>query len=233
MGTSKFQLEGYHAIMADSSAPASAPGESGLQEYLFKVIVIGEPSVGKTSTIKRYVDDVFSNRYKATIGVDFALKMVEVDSNTLVRIQLWDIAGQERFGSMTRVYYRDADAAVVMFDLTAQRTFDAIAKWKADVDDKVLLASGEPVPCLLLGNKSDLPGRAVADADVEAFCRQAGFMGYHAVSAKTAEHVDDAMMHLLRYMLSTSPAPERPEEADSFRLGDDDGPQEKGSKCCD
>ncbi len=56
--------------------------------------------------------------------------MVEVDNSTLVRLQLWDIAGQERFGSMTRVYYRDADAAVIMFDLTAQRTFEAVAKWK-------------------------------------------------------------------------------------------------------
>jgi small GTP-binding protein len=92
--------------------------------------------LGKTSTIKRYVEDVFSNRYKATIGVDFALKMVEVDEKTLVRLQLWDIAGQERFGSMTRVYYRDADAAVVMFDLTAQRTFDAVAKWKVKTKKK-------------------------------------------------------------------------------------------------
>ena len=56
--------------------------------------------------------------------------MVELDNSTLVRLQLWDIAGQERFGSMTRVYYRDADAAVIMFDLTAQRTFEAVARWK-------------------------------------------------------------------------------------------------------
>jgi Ras-related protein Rab-32 len=127
--------------------------------------------------------------------------MVDVDDKTLVRLQLWDIAGQERFGSMTRVYYRDADAAVIMFDLTAQRTFDAVSKWKADVDDKVLLASGEPVPCLLLGNKSDLPGendkgcviifceafkkgRTISDDEIEAFCKQAGFIGYHAISAK-------------------------------------------------
>jgi small GTP-binding protein len=160
-----------------------------------------------------------------------AKEMVEVDSSTLVRLQLWDIAGQERFGSMTRVYYRDADAAVIMFDLTAQRTFEAVAKWRADVDDKVLLESGQPVPCLLLGNKSDLPGRTISDDEIDAFCKQAGFIGYHAVSAKTAEKVEDAMMHLLRYLLSTSAAPAAP-EADSFRLGDDDGLPEKKSGCC-
>ena len=170
-------------------------------------------------------------RYKATIGVDFALKMVEVDQSTLVRLQLWDIAGQERFGSMTRVYYRDADAAVIMFDLTNPRTFEAVAKWKADVDDKVLLSTGQPVPCLLLGNKCDLPGRTISDDEIDAFCKQAGFVGYHAVSAKTAEKVEDAMMHLLRYLLSTSVAPEAP-EGDTFRLGDDDGLPEKKSGCC-
>jgi GTPase SAR1 family protein len=104
-------------------------------------------------------------------------------------------------------------------------------KPKADVDDKVLLDSGQPVPCLLLGNKSDLPGRTISDDEIDAFCKQAGFIGYHAVSAKTAEKVEDAMMHLLRYLLSTSAAPEAP-EADSFRLGDDDGPSEKKSSCC-
>ena len=158
--------------------------------------------------------------------------MIEVDGNTLVRMQLWDIAGQERFGSMTRVYYREADAAVIMFDLTSQRTFEAVAKWKADVDDKVLLSSGEPVPCLLLGNKSDLPGRAVSDGEVEAMCRQGGFVGYHAISAKTAEHVEDALMHLLRHLLSTAAQPQTPED-ESFRLGDDDGHPEKKNCCGD
>jgi hypothetical protein len=98
------------------------------------------------------------------------------------------------------------------------------------VDEKVLLANGQPVPCLLLGNKSDLPGRTVSDNEVDDFCKQAGFIGYHAVSAKTAEKVEDGMMHLLRYLLSTADAPQAP-EADSFRLGDElDAPAKKS--CC-
>ena len=75
----------------------------------------------------------------------FSPRLQQVDDDTLVRMQLWDIAGQERFGSMTRVYYRDADAALIMFDLTSQRTFDSVAKWKADVDDKVSLSN-----CIIL-----------------------------------------------------------------------------------
>ncbi len=131
---------------------------------------------------------------------------------------------------MTRVYYRDADAAVIMFDLTAPRTFDSVVKWKADVDEKVLLPNGDPVPCLLLGNKSDLPGRAVETDAIEAFCKKEGFVGYHAVSAKTSDHVEDAMMHLLRYLLSTSAVPEVP-EGDAFKLGDEETPTGE-RKCC-
>ena len=84
---------------------------------------------------------------------------------------------------------------------------------------------------MLLGNKSDLPGRTVSDAEVEALCKEAGFVGYHAISAKTAERVEDALMHLLRHLLSTASRPLAPED-ESFRLGDDDGNVEKKS-CCD
>lgn len=74
----------------------------GKKEHLYKILVIGELGTGKTSFIKRYVHQFFSSNYRATIGVDFALKVIPWDENTLVRLQLWDIAGQERFGNMTR-----------------------------------------------------------------------------------------------------------------------------------
>lgn len=72
------------------------------KEHLYKILVIGDLGTGKTSFIKRYVHKFFSNSYRATIGVDFALKVIPWDESTIVRLQLWDIAGQERFGNMTR-----------------------------------------------------------------------------------------------------------------------------------
>ncbi|NWZ97570.1 RAB7L protein, partial [Nesospiza acunhae] len=85
--------------------------------------------------------------------VDFALKVVQWSESETVRLQLWDIAGQERFTSMTRLYYREASACVIMFDVTNSSTFSNSQKWKQDLDSKLALPDGSPVPCLLLANK--------------------------------------------------------------------------------
>merc|ERR1711990_832349 len=127
-----------------------ADGE--VREYLYKVLVVGDANTGKTSIIKRFVHGIFSNNYKATIGVDFALKVLEWDDNTIVRLQLWDIAGQERFGNMTRVYYKEALGAIVVFDITSMKSFEAVQRWKNDIDEKVKLADGKPIPVVLLAN---------------------------------------------------------------------------------
>ncbi|XP_019849877.1 PREDICTED: ras-related protein Rab-32-like isoform X1 [Amphimedon queenslandica] len=91
---------------------------SEIKEILYKVLVVGNFGVGKTSVIRRYTSGIFSPHYKLTIGVDFALKTLIWDEHTKINMQLWDIAGHERFGHMTRVYYKYAIAAIIVFDLT-------------------------------------------------------------------------------------------------------------------
>ncbi|CAG5929558.1 unnamed protein product [Menidia menidia] len=146
-------------------------------ERLLKVLVIGDLGVGKTSIIKRYVHQVFSQHYRATIGVDFALKVLNWDHKTVVRLQLWDIAGQERYGNMTRVYYREAVGALVVFDMTRLSTFQAVLKWKGDLDSKVALSNGRPVPVVLLANKCDqrLHGLCPKLPKLENFSQEYGF----------------------------------------------------------
>uniref|UniRef100_A0A6I8MX95 Ras-related protein Rab n=1 Tax=Ornithorhynchus anatinus TaxID=9258 RepID=A0A6I8MX95_ORNAN len=123
-------------------------------DRMFKVLVVGDAAVGKTSLVQRYSQDSFSKHYKSTVGVDFALKVLQWSDSEMVRLQLWDIAGQERFTSMTRLYYREASACVIMFDVTNATTFSNSQRWKQDLDSKLTLPNGEPVPCLLLANKS-------------------------------------------------------------------------------
>ena len=193
-------------------SPATTRGHT--QEYLFKILVIGELATGKTSFIKRYVHQFFSDHYRATIGVDFALKVVNWDERTLVRLQLWDIAGQERFGNMTRVYYKEAVGAFIAFDVSRHSTFEAVSKWKNDLDSKVSLPDGSPVPAVLLANKSDgkKEGTAANPKQLDAFCLEAGFAGWFYTSSKDNLNVEESARFLVSKILQSRKAFEEDED---------------------
>ena len=178
-------------------------GEEGAKEYVYKVLVVGDIGTGKTSIIKRFVHNIFSEHYKSTIGVDFALKIMHWDEKTTVKLQLWDIAGQERFGNMTRVYYKEAVGAFVVFDVTRTSTFEAVAKWKNDLDEKVTLGPDDrPIPVVLLANKSDLPRDAslMSQAQIDKYCEK-GFIGCYETSAKNNANIEKAAKALVAKIL--------------------------------
>ncbi|XP_077598462.1 ras-related protein Rab-38-like isoform X2 [Stigmatopora nigra] len=184
------------------------------RQLLLKVLVIGDLGVGKTSIIKRYVHRVFSQGYRATVGVDFALKVLQVDQATAVRLQLWDIAGQERYGNMTRVYYKEAVGALVVFDMTRLATFQAVLKWKGDLDSKVTLSDGRPVPAVLLANKCDQRrlGLCAKLPKLDNFCRDHGFVDCFETSAKDDANIDAAISCLVRNILAYQTGKEEEEE---------------------
>lgn len=172
------------------------------REYLLKVLIVGESATGKTSFIRRYAHQLFISDYKATIGIDFALKTLDYDENTMVRLQLWDIAGQERFGLMTRVYYKDAVGAFIAYDVNRPRTFDSVMKWKEDLNAKVRLSDGSNIPCLLLANKCDLVESSQQNhAMLKEFTEQNDFIGYIHTSPKDNINIDEAGMMLVEEIL--------------------------------
>ncbi|XP_039555301.1 ras-related protein Rab-7L1 isoform X3 [Passer montanus] len=173
------------------------------QDRMFKVLVVGDATVGKTSLVQRYANDSFNRHYKSTVGVDFALKVVQWSESETVRLQLWDIAGQERFTSMTRLYYREASACVIMFDVTNASTFSNSHRWKQDLDSKVVLPDGSAVPCLLLANKCDLSPWAVTRDEIDRFSKENGFAGWVETSVKENKNIHEAMRVLIEKMMSS------------------------------
>jgi len=167
-------------------------------EYVCKVIVVGDIGTGKTSLIQRYTNGTFDKGYKATIGVDFCLKEIQWNRNTTVSVQLWDIAGQERFANLTRMYYKEARGAFVVFDIFREKTFEAVLKWKADIDSKVTLPDGRVIPVVLLANKCDLTDKTI---DLDEFCKKFGFEKWFLTSAKEDIGITDASRFLVQKIL--------------------------------
>ncbi|KAL6098960.1 rab6a [Pungitius sinensis] len=129
----------------------SSAGDFGNPLRKFKLVFLGEQSVGKTSLITRFMYDSFDNTYQATIGIDFLSKTMYLEDRT-IRLQLWDTAGQERFRSLIPSYIRDSAAAVVVYDITNVNSFQQTTKW---IDD-VRTERGSDVIIMLVGNKTDL-----------------------------------------------------------------------------
>mmetsp|Transcript_15109 Transcript_15109/g.32042 ORF Transcript_15109/g.32042 Transcript_15109/m.32042 type:complete len:243 (-) Transcript_15109:280-1008(-) len=137
-----------------ASAASSAPKKGGgalapLAKY--KLVFLGDQSVGKTSIITRFMYDNFDRHYQATIGIDFLSKTMYLEDRT-VRLQLWDTAGQERFRSLIPSYIRDSSVAVVVYDVTNRASFLNTSKWVEDVRAE----RGNDVVICLVGNKTDL-----------------------------------------------------------------------------
>jgi len=197
-----------------------------IEEFVYKILVVGDLGCGKTSFIHRYVNHVFSNTYRATIGVDFALKTLKWDNKTSIRLQLWDIAGQERFGHMTRVYYKEAVGAMIVFDVTREKTFQAVTKWKADIDDN-LEVDGVSIPVVLLANKIDLAEEPLDKEVMEKFCRDNKFIGWFETSAKDNINIDSAGNFLVEHILKNDPKaqkqPDQVKDPTVVKLGSSSG----------
>ncbi|XP_037088609.1 ras-related protein Rab6 isoform X2 [Pollicipes pollicipes] len=162
----------------------STSGDFGNPLRKFKLVFLGEQSVGKTSLITRFMYDSFDNTYQATIGIDFLSKTMYLEDRT-VRLQLWDTAGQERFRSLIPSYIRDSTVAVVVYDITNANSFHQTSKW---IDD-VRTERGSDVIIMLVGNKTDLSDkRQVSTEEGERKAKELSVM-FIETSAKAGYNV--------------------------------------------
>ncbi|KAA0198132.1 putative Small GTPase EhRabF3 [Fasciolopsis buskii] len=121
-------------------------------ERMFKVILVGDTSVGKSSFMHQFCDGVFYPKLRATVGVDFRTRNLRVDS-TVYTIQLWDTAGQEKYRSIVRTYFRKVDGVIVIYDVTCPNSFQNVQSWLDNIEDNTDCGK---TPVIIVGNKTDL-----------------------------------------------------------------------------
>jgi small GTP-binding protein len=165
--------------------------------------VVGDGGVGKTSMVLRYCENAFKENYIMTIGSNFSTKQVELEEypNFLVKLQLWDLAGQKHFSFVRPPFYRGATAIVYVFDITRRSSFQNILDWKVEVE-KVI---GDGKPSVLVGNKIDLADRReVGEGDGEALKDELNSIGYYETSAKEDLEVESVFKVITLAILKTT-----------------------------
>ena len=169
--------------------------ESG--EYAYKLILGGEGGVGKTSMVHRFVDDSFQTDYKSTIGTSIMKKQCNFeDLDSKVRFVMWDLAGQAQFQRVRQTYLSNAEAGILVFDVTRKETFDAVNKWFEEI-----MGVSKSISLILVGNKIDLvEDRKVTKEEAEALAKKLN-LSYFEASAKTGENVNDAFKMLALQMI--------------------------------
>ncbi|MEX2680174.1 MAG: Rab family GTPase [Candidatus Sigynarchaeota archaeon] len=169
----------------------------GKREYNWKICILGDPGVGKTSLIEYYTHRSFKEFYLPTIGANFSIKEVDLDANTSAKAYIWDIAGQSKFSQIRKMFYEKAVGAVFVFDVTNRKSFEGIDAWRNDLIETL----GEGFPSALIANKIDLVDQRTITPE-EGFEKASDMsIAYYETSAKVGQGVDDAFQNLLLLLL--------------------------------
>eukprot|EP01133_Synstelium_polycarpum_P003831 gene3832-4422_t len=179
---------------------------SSSSHKIVKCIMLGESGVGKTSLISQYTQKKFSTQHKATIGVDFQTRDLDIDG-VKVTLQIWDTAGQERFHSIGVAFYRGADCCILVYDVNDLSSFNQLGKWR----DEFLLQSGAPTVVgdnptpgdnyqfVVIGNKIDTESqRVVSQKRALQWCEENGNICYYEMSASRADNVEKSFYSIAK-----------------------------------
>jgi Ras-related protein Rab-1A len=169
-------------------------------DYLFKILLIGDSSVGKTSILLRYIDNTYSGEFQATIGVDFKVSTVKINSK-VIKLQLWDTAGQDRFKNIVASYYRGAQGIFIVYDVTNRISFTNVTKWYQETINYL----PETTIRFLIGNKCDMnsPFRVVSHEEASNLANSLG-IEYVETSAKNTINIGDIFNQMAKTILTKS-----------------------------
>ncbi|XP_033748093.1 ras-related protein Rab-35-like [Pecten maximus] len=200
-------------------------------DHLFKLLIIGDSGVGKSSLLLRFSDNTFSGTYITTIGVDFKIRTVDVNGEK-VKLQIWDTAGQERFRTITSTYYRGTHGVIVVYDVSSGESFANVKRWLHEIDQNC-----DVVNRILVGNKDDDPDRKVVlTQDAQRFAEQMGIQLFET-SAKENINVEEMFIGITKLVLVTKKeqmkkAADQPQEDRKGIVLTRGGGGSKKKKCC-
>ena len=167
--------------------------ENANTDFAFKILLLGDSSVGKTCFLKRYTDNTFQDAYLSTIGFDFKFKFVTLDNGKTVKVQLWDTAGQERFRTIAKSYYKGAHGIILIYDVTNRKTYDNIKKWLNQIKEE----ASSRISIILVANKIDCEEeREVTKDEGESLAKSSGLPFFEA-SAKDSINVNESFQFLI------------------------------------
>ena len=200
-------------------------------DMLFKVLLVGNTSVGKSSLFLRFVDKIWNDAFVPTIGVDFKIKTLNIN-NKNIKLQIWDTAGQERFRTIISSYYRGAHGILLIFDLTETESFESLKNWLIEIEKN----TNKNVIKLLIGNKCDLDEKRVISFDKGKDFAEQYNMKYIETSAKTDLNVTEAFGLIGKELMDASADNEitvKPKNITISKTNDISTNEQKKSGCCE
>ena len=218
--------------------------------YVFKYIIVGDSSVGKSCLLLQFTDQRFKAAHDLTIGVEFGSRTIQVDNSNTVKLQIWDTAGQESFRSITRSYYRGAICALLVYDITRKYTFQNLVRWL----EEMLEHAYSRMTIILVGNKKDLESEREVSYEEGAEFAKKNKLIFFETSAKTSENVDATFINATKMIFQNiqkgnvydlaneaigikpgnalPPAHGRSFSSGNQTLGGDSGKKKEGGGCC-
>ena len=156
-------------------------------DCVYKVLLLGDSTVGKTCILLKYTDKIFQETHMMTIGLDYRLKTMTLQSGKEVKLQIWDTAGQDRFRSITKNYYKGSHGIILIYDVTSLKTFENVKSWVSQIHEEIY----DKVVIYLVGNKIDMDDeRKVKTEEVQKLAEELG-VPFVETSAKSGENIDN------------------------------------------
>jgi len=197
-------------------------------DFLTKVLILGDSGVGKSCLLLRFCDNDFTTAHLATIGVDYKMKIIDVEGKK-VKAQLWDTAGQDRFQAITHTFYKGAQGIILAYAVNDRESFEHIERWMKQIKEH----ANEDVCMILVGNKTDMADRCIETEEGKKLAESYGIK-FFETSAEKAWNVNDAFYEIVKEIKDKNPqsGSNSPGKDDKIKLSDENKPTGQSSRCC-